>query len=187
VSLSNHEQKVCPFAFVLRQAQDERSHLQPPSAPSVADLRYDALMVLTTEQQAVAEANDAFYEALTRRDLNAMERLWFPADWVECVHPGMAPMRGWDAVRESWAVLFAAAGSLLVAATDVHIRLIGDVAWVSCAERIAMRSDGRMASSMAHATNVFVRHDHAWRLVAHHASAVPFIAPPQSDGATTVN
>ena len=144
-------------------------------------------MVLTTEQQAVAEANDVFYEALTRRDLNAMERLWFPADWVECVHPGMAPLRGWDAVRESWAVLFAAAGSLLVAATDVHIRLIGDVAWVSCAERIAMRSDGRMASSLAHATNVFVRHDNAWRLVAHHASAVPFFAPPQSDGATTVN
>jgi limonene-1,2-epoxide hydrolase len=109
-------------------------------------------MVLTTEQQAVAETNDAFYDALTRRDLTAMERLWFPADWVECVHPGMASIRGWDAVRESWALLFSAPGTLLVAATDV-----------------------------------FVRHDGAWRMAVHHASAVPFLAPPEVDGATTVN
>jgi|SRR6187200_2813025 ketosteroid isomerase-like protein len=144
-------------------------------------------MTLTGDQQAVAERNEAFYDALTQRDLIAMERLWFPADWVECVHPGMAPVRGWDAVRESWSMLFSAAGSLLVAAIDVQIRLIGDVAWVSCNERIATRSDGRMASSLAHATNVFVRHDRAWRMAVHHASAVPFLAPPDADGVTTVN
>jgi len=144
-------------------------------------------MTLTAEQQAVADANDAFYQALTRRDLSAMERLWFPGDWVECVHPGMASIRGWEAVRESWAMLFSADGTLLVAATDVHVRLIGDVAWVTCAERIAARSDGRMASSLAQATNVFVRHDGAWRLAVHHASAVPFLPPPEADGVTTVN
>jgi ketosteroid isomerase-like protein len=157
------------------------------TAAADCDLRYDARMVLTAEQLAVADANEAFYEALTRRDLTAMERLWFPADWVECIHPGMSSIRGWDAVRESWAMLFGASGSLLVAATDVHVRLVGDVAWVSCAERIATRSDGRMASSLAHATNVFVRHDGTWRLAVHHASTVPFIAPPEADGVTTVN
>ena len=51
-------------------------------------------MTLTGEQQAVAETNDAFYDALTQRDLTAMDRLWFPAEWVECVHPGMAQMSG---------------------------------------------------------------------------------------------
>src|SRR4029453_909921 len=144
-------------------------------------------MTLTGEQQAVAETNDAFYDALTQRDLTAMDRLWFPAEWVECVHPGMGPIRGWGAVRESWAVLVSAAGSRLVAATDVQIRLIGDVAWVSCDERIATRSDGRMASSLAHATNVFVRHDGTWRMAVHHASSVPFLALPEADGVTTVN
>ena len=73
-------------------------------------------MLLTADQQSVADANSLFYGALTNRDLVAMERLWFPAEWVECVHPGMGPIRGWDAVRESWGVLFAAAGSLMVAA-----------------------------------------------------------------------
>ena len=84
-------------------------------------------MVQTDDQQRVTEANVAFYDALTNRDLAAMERLWFPADWVECVHPGMPPLRGWEAVHESWAVLFATAAALMVAPTDVHVRLVGDV------------------------------------------------------------
>ena len=81
-------------------------------------------MLLTADQQSVAGANSLFYEALTNRDLGLMERLWFPAEWVECVHPGMGPIRGWDAVRESWGVLFAAAGSLMVAATAGSIRAL---------------------------------------------------------------
>ena len=33
-------------------------------------------MVLTADQQSVAEANATFYEVLTNRDLSGMERLW---------------------------------------------------------------------------------------------------------------
>ena len=132
-------------------------------------------MVKTDDQQRVTEANVAFYDALTNRDLAAMERLWFPADWVECVHPGMPPLRGWEAVHESWAVLFATASALMVAPTDVQVRLVGDVAWVGCDER------------MAHATNVFVRHDDQWRMVVHHASPVPFAGPPVPESGTLVN
>ena len=131
-------------------------------------------MLLTADQQSVADANSFFYGALTNRDLVAMERLWFPAEWVECVHPGMGPIRGWDAVRESWGVLFAAAGSLMVA-------------WVGCDERIANTTEGRMVSSMARATNIFVRHDNAWRMVVHHASPVPFLELPQPEGGPLVN
>ena len=144
-------------------------------------------MVLTADQQGVADANATFYEVLTNRDLAAMERLWFPAEWVECVHPGMGPIRGWEAVRESWAMLFATAGPLMVAATDVQVRLVGDVAWVGCDERIATTNEGRLISSLARATNIFVRHDDAWRMVVHHASPVPFLAPPQPEGGALVN
>ena len=142
---------------------------------------------MTPDQQRVADANAAFYRALTNRDLPAMEQLWFPADWVECVHPGMTPLRGWDAVRISWAELFAAAGSLMVGAVEEHVRLLGDVAWVTCGERIATRTDGALVTSMAHATNVFVRHDGEWRLVVHHASPLPFAPPPMPPGGQAVN
>jgi ketosteroid isomerase-like protein len=135
---------------------------------------------MTSEQQAVASANEAFYDALTNRDLPAMVRLWFPADWAECVHPGGVALRGWDEVHESWALLFNGPGTVMVAATDVKVHIIGDVAWVSCTERLASTADGRMTTSAAHATNMFVRHDGEWRLVLHHASPVPFVAPPSA-------
>ena len=135
---------------------------------------------MTPEQQAVAAANEAFYDALTNRDLPGMERLWFPADWAECVHPGGVALRGWDEVRDSWALLFTGDSTVMVAATDVKVHLIGDVAWVSCTERMAATTDGRMTTAAAHATNLFVRHDDEWRIVLHHASPVPFVAPPSA-------
>lgn len=135
---------------------------------------------MTPEQQAVATANEAFYDALTNRDLPAMERLWFPADWAECVHPGGVALRSWDEVRDGWALLFTGASTVMVAATDVKVHLVGDIAWVSCTERLASTIDGRMTTSAAHATNIFVRHDGDWRMVLHHASPVPFVAPPDS-------
>ena len=142
---------------------------------------------MTPEQEAVVAVNEAFYSALTNRDLPAMERVWFPADWVECVHPGGIALRGWDTVRESWALLFNAGHTVMVAATEVDVRLIGDVAWVSCTERAAASSEGRIATSVAHATNVFVRHDGEWRCVLHHSSPMPFASPPQPEGGSLVN
>ena len=44
-----------------------------------------------------------------------------------------------------------------------------------------------MVSSMARATNIFVRHDNAWRMVVHHASPVPFLELPQPEGGPLVN
>ena len=138
---------------------------------------------MTPEQQAVATPNEAFYDALTNRDLPAMERLWFPADWAECVHPGgVALARLGRSARQLGVDSSRAPGTVMVAATDVKVHLVGDVAWVSCTERLASTVDGRMTTSAAHATNIFVRHDGEWRLVLHHASPVPFVAPPDSGG-----
>lgn len=139
------------------------------------------------DQQAVVAANEAFYQAMSQRDSGEMARLWFPAEWVECVHPGGSAVRGWDAVRESFERLFASRGAMLIAATETRVRLIGDVAWVSCVERITLTVDDQMASSAAQATNVFVRHDAEWRLVLHHASPVPLVAPPLPEGGIRVN
>lgn len=142
---------------------------------------------MTSEQQSVAAVNEAFYDALTRRDLPSMERLWFPADWAECIHPGGVALRGWDEVRHSFGLLFTGGSTVMVAATDVQVRLVGDIAWVSCTEHIAASTDGRIGRSVAHATNLFVRHDGDWRLVVHHASPVPFVAPPQPEHSGLVN
>jgi uncharacterized protein (TIGR02246 family) len=134
----------------------------------------------TPDQQAVAEANAAFYAALSASDLDAMNEVWFPADWAECVHPGWTALRGWDAVREGWRLIFEGS-RVVVDASDLRVRIVGDVAWVSCLERIAATDEEQIHTSMAQATNLFVRHDGRWRMVVHHASAVPFLTPAAAE------
>jgi uncharacterized protein (TIGR02246 family) len=142
---------------------------------------------MTPEQQAVAEANEAFYAALSGRDLRAMSDLWFPADWAECVHPGWTALRGWDAVRDSWRLIFDGGARIVVTASDLRVRIIGDVAWVSCAERIAATDADQIHTSLTQATNLFVRHDGRWRMVLHHSSPVPFVTPQGPGPGTLVN
>ena len=133
-----------------------------------------AVIAMNPDQLAVAEANAAFYAALSERDLQAMSSLWFPADWAECVHPGWTALRGWDAVRESWRLVFESESRVAVTASDTRVRIIGDVAWASCLERIAASDGDQIHTSLAQATNLFVRHDGRWRMVMHHSSPVPY-------------
>jgi uncharacterized protein (TIGR02246 family) len=142
---------------------------------------------MTPEQLAVAEANEAFYKALSQADLDAMTELWFPAEWAECVHPGSVSLRGWDAVRDSWRQIFDNGARLAVSLSEVRVRMLGDVAWVSCLERIATADAEQIHTSLMQATNLFVRHDGRWRMVVHHASPVPFLTPQASHSGSLVN
>lgn len=141
---------------------------------------------MTPDQRAVMESNAAFYAALSAGDLAAMEDVWFPADWAECVHPGWNVVRGWDAVRDSWRLIFESA-RVDVSTSDARVRIIGDVAWVSCLERIAAADAEQIQTSLAQATNLFVRHDGRWRLAVHHASTVPYLTPQASVESRLVN
>jgi uncharacterized protein (TIGR02246 family) len=142
---------------------------------------------MTPDQQAIADANQEFYRALTGRDLDAMTEVWFPADWAECVHPGGASLAGWDAIRESWRRVFEGDIAVSVVPAEVRVRIVGDVAWVSCLERIAAAEHDQIHTSLARATNLFVRHDARWRLVLHHASPVPYMPPPAPATGSRVN
>ena len=53
------------------------------------------------------DAETAFYEALTKCDLEAMMAVWGDDDDVYCVHPNGARITGVEQVRESWRQIFA--------------------------------------------------------------------------------
>ena len=122
--------------------------------------------------QAVLEANNRFYQSLSDQDLDAMEAVWLPTEWVQCVHPGWTILHGWKAIRESWAGIFQNPAKLTVTIDDVHVCVAGDVAWVTCSERISALSSNQLDTSLAQATNVFVALGGIWRLVVHHGSAI---------------
>ena len=61
---------------------------------------------MTPEEEKVLEANKNFYSALQSLNLEEMESIWLPEEWVKCLHPGWDMLEGWEAVHESWQQIF---------------------------------------------------------------------------------
>jgi uncharacterized protein (TIGR02246 family) len=125
------------------------------------------------DEPALRAVNDAFYAALESKDLESMEHIWHHASWVGCIHPGSDLYRGWDAVRASWAEIFAQPGWMRVIPTAVEVSVADDTAMVVCAENITTGDHGDVSVSSALATNIYQKIHLRWRMVHHHASSAP--------------
>jgi ketosteroid isomerase-like protein len=121
----------------------------------------------------VLAANTRFYEALSQANLAAMEDLWHHSQATECIHPGWDRLRGWPAIRQSWARIFEHQGPAHVQPCDPLVHWWGDVAWVTCYEDLIVREGANLHVSQMLATNVFERQDGRWKMVIHHASPAP--------------
>ena len=116
------------------------------------------------------DAETAFYEAFERRDLAAMMAVWAESDEVVCVHPRGARLTGFDAVRESWAAIFAGgAAAMRVRATEVR-RFDGNSVAVHTLVEVLSAPGGRGEPASVCATNVYELTDGGWRMVLHHAT-----------------
>ena len=114
--------------------------------------------------QAVLEANDAFYRAFNQKDFEAMDRLWAQRVPVACIHPGWNILRGREAVMQSWQAILGNPGQARIVNGGSEAHLVDDFAYVTCRELVA-------GSPLA-ATNLFVIEDGEWRMVHHHSSPV---------------
>jgi ketosteroid isomerase-like protein len=125
------------------------------------------------EEQNVLEANQRFYAALEKLDLEAMEAVWLHEEFVACVHPGWERLSGWEEVRESWARIFESTRRMKVEISEVSLRVEGETAWVNCIEQVTSAFETGFSTAWVEATNLFVKRDAVWRLVHHHASPLP--------------
>ncbi|MEM1031409.1 MAG: nuclear transport factor 2 family protein [Myxococcota bacterium] len=114
-------------------------------------------------EQAVLEANQAFYDAFAHGDLAGMEEIWARDASVVCTHPGWPTVRGRVRVLQSWRAIFDG-GAPPVMPREVEVVRLEDVAVVVCAEVIG--------AAQLMATNLFVREHGLYRLIHHHASPV---------------
>ena len=121
------------------------------------------------------EAEAAFYDAFSKSNLEAMMAVWADDDEIYCVHPGGARFSGVENVRESWRRVFTSGQTLsfqLRARHEIHGMM---TAIHSVYEQITVAGQGPIRNAML-ATNIYLRTDRGWRIVAHHAS--PAAAPP---------
>jgi ketosteroid isomerase-like protein len=133
----------------------------------------------------VMAANEEFYQAFERGDLDAMNALWLDGPDTVCIHPGTMPVRGAGPISRSWAVVMANTPYIQFFLTDVEVSVWGEpagVATLSCTENVLTGDESTgpdaFGGGKAVAVNVFVHTPAGWRLWVHHAAP---IASPRSD------
>ena len=128
------------------------------------------------------DAENAFYEALERGDLEGMMAVWAEDEDIVCVHPAGPRLTGQEQIRESWARIFSGGPRARVHITN-QVAISGMMLAVhSVHENFTIegqpRSDAVPLPVVA--TNVYLRTAAGWRMIVHHASPAPAQTQTQS-------
>jgi ketosteroid isomerase-like protein len=116
------------------------------------------------------DAENAFYEALERCDLEGMMAVWAEDDDIVCVHPTGPRLTGQAEVRESWAQIFSGGPGARVHISQ-QVAISGMMLAVhSVHENFSVQGETRLPIV---ATNVYLRTAAGWRMIVHHASPAP--------------
>jgi ketosteroid isomerase-like protein len=125
------------------------------------------------DEETVILANARFYEAINLGSLSLMESLWVHDERVKCVHPGWNILEGWEQIKNSWSMIFTHGAPINVEPIGAQAEVQGDIAWVTCLERITHRTMGQVVLGAAQTTNIFERVGDKWLMILHHASPIP--------------
>lgn len=125
------------------------------------------------EAEEVVSANEKFYLAVNRADMDLMSDVWLGGAEDKCVHPGWPMLYGWEAIKESWKNIFEEGGPETIEISNVSVEVTEGLAWVVCVEKIIHGAGDGMRTGFAQSTNVFRKTGSGWKLVIHHASPIP--------------
>jgi ketosteroid isomerase-like protein len=126
----------------------------------------------------VKAANNAYYTALSKRDLPAMEKVWSCTSDNILIAPPTNPIThvGWDAIKRNWETYWPTFSHFTVSMTVTTININGPVAWVHGIETSRRRNKtGYVSSSRNYGTNIFVNHDGRWLMAFHQSTIIPEI------------
>ena len=144
-----------------------------PDGDPPEDWSFDEAELEELPGDDVIAINEEFYRSLEALNLDRMEKVWHDAEWVTCVHPGGPMLTGWEVIRDSWEQIFKGTQNIRFELADTGVRIENRTAWVTCTESILHLSTSGVSSVAAAATNIFLKTEDGWRLVLHHASAIP--------------
>ena len=121
--------------------------------------------------EEIKAANQRFYDVFSALDISGMDGVWEHSGRATCVHPGWAPMVGWEDVRESWDRIFNNTNFMQFQVRYLNVVIQGEFGCVTCVEGITSVVQGQATNFSTFATNIFARHEDGWRMIAHHGSS----------------
>jgi ketosteroid isomerase-like protein len=78
----------------------------------------------------IARASATFYDSFSKRDLEAMARVWAKDKYVSVIHPSNpAPFLGPEEVETSWKHAFSEIGAIHIRPRSAIWHMLGSVAW----------------------------------------------------------
>ncbi|HXA48452.1 MAG TPA: nuclear transport factor 2 family protein [Burkholderiaceae bacterium] len=113
----------------------------------------------------------AFYDAISRADIEALMSLWADDEDILCIHPGAARLVGHVAIRASWEAIFER-GGVHIRAKQLRVTQNVMTAIHNIVEEINQADDAHQDIHII-ATNVYLKTPQGWRIVVHHASVAP--------------
>jgi uncharacterized protein (TIGR02246 family) len=126
---------------------------------------------MSTNYPSPQDAEDAYYDAIDDRDLEAMMSVWEESDETLCLLPMLPAQRGRDAIRQCWQPFLQ--GEMQLDIEIQHLSWIehGDIAIHLIEERVKV--PGQADSQSVYASNVFRKGGEGWRLLMHQNSPTP--------------
>ncbi|MES2932821.1 MAG: nuclear transport factor 2 family protein [Pseudomonadota bacterium] len=131
------------------------------------------------------ETEAAFYEALSRADIDALMALWAEDEEIVCIHPGAPRLVGHAAIRTSWEAIFER-GSLHVRPVLLHATHNLMCSIHNIVEQVR-QADLEPQDIHILSTNVYLKTPRGWRIALHHASVAPGLAPKEPVRTTTLH
>lgn len=146
-----------------------------PAFVMAASLTHTAMAQEASDMREVRAANDAFYMALSAKDIGAMLKLWSYKTQIRHIGPRNEAINvGLDAAMRNWEGLFAAFPEFKITCEQEYIRINGATAWVSVIEKAQWKNEaGETQSASQFGTNIFEKQDGRWYMVYHHGSTIP--------------
>jgi ketosteroid isomerase-like protein len=127
---------------------------------------------MSNERTEVLAANEAFYRAFEKKDIEAMNVIWSQGTGSLCIHPGRNMLRGWREIELSWLQIFRNTKYLEIETEIIAVEIRDNVAYVILIEKLLQIVGGRSVQAQSMATNIFERMASKWYLVHHHGSPI---------------
>jgi uncharacterized protein (TIGR02246 family) len=131
------------------------------------------------------EVETAFYDAISRGDLDGLMALWAEDEEIVCIHPNSGRLIGHADIRASWEFIFEN-GSVQLHTRQLHVMRNLLTAVHSVIEEFQAK-DTIAQDVHIIATNVYVKTPRGWRIATHHASVAAGPAPLDSSKASVLH
>ncbi len=125
--------------------------------------------------EEVLSTNESFYNAFNKQDLEMMKQVWLEDECVQCIHPGWPVLKGYETVTQSWSDIFRHNQHMEIQVSDLDVLIHDDFAWVSCQENLFSIQMTGVQSTKVHSTNLFQKVGEEWKMILHHAAAIPTV------------